>query len=92
MLPCLNGDAPTIVCNQENFLLKNNDYFVRQTLPNHHIVFKPAVKEGLEGRPMCGMFIAIPMLFEDKIDEVKVNSFRIQNIILSLPSSKFIDN
>ena len=90
MLPCLNGDAPTIVCNQENFLLKNNDYFVRQTLPNHHIVFKPAVKEGLEGRPMCGMFIAIPMLFKDKIDEVKVNSFRIQSIILSLPSSKLL--
>ena len=44
---------------QENFLLKVNGYIIKQALPDHHILFKPAEKDYLEGRPKNGMFIAI---------------------------------
>ena len=90
LLPTLTGNGPTIVCNQENFLLRNNDYLIRQTLPDHHIVFKPAVKKGLEGRPMSGLFIAVPMIFKDKIDDVSRESIRIQSLVISLESTKLL--
>ena len=50
----LSGDTLPIICNQENFLLKSNSYIINQSLPDHHIFFKHAIKVGLEGRPKCG--------------------------------------
>ena len=50
----------TIILNQENFLLKNNGYIAKKALPDHHVVFNPATKDDLEGRPKGGMFIAVP--------------------------------
>ena len=43
-----SGCNLTVLCNQENFLLKANGYIIKQALPDSHILFKPALKEGLE--------------------------------------------
>lgn len=90
LLTKLTGNVHTILCNQENFLLRNNDYLVKQTLPDHHVVFKPAVKNSLEGRPKGGLFMAVPLKYKDKVEDVSPDSFRIQCIILSLPSTKLL--
>ena len=34
-----------ILCNQENFLLKGNNYKVKQCLPDARIIFKKAEKD-----------------------------------------------
>ena len=78
----------TIICNQENFLLKNNKYMIKQILPEHHIVFKPATKDGFEGRPKNGMFIAIPIHFKDKFEDVSPKSNRHQTIVIENNSNK----
>ena len=44
-----SGSSTTILCNQENFLLKANGYIIKQALPDHHILFKPAEKIALRG-------------------------------------------
>ena len=56
----LNTEYATIICNQENFVLKGNSHKILQTLPNHHIFIKQATKENLVGRPTNGMFVAVP--------------------------------
>ena len=78
-----------ILSNQENFILKNNGYMITQTLPDHKIVFKEAIKNGLDGRPMNGMFIAIPKdIKADAIKDVSPESFRIQSVTLNLGAYK----
>ena len=64
------SSCPTIICNQENFLLKNNEYIAKQILPDHHVIVKPATKEGFDGRPKNGMFIAIPIFYKDKFNDL----------------------
>ena len=59
-LPKIAGNKFSIICNQENFLLKGNKYKIEQCLPDHQMYFKPATKVGLTGRPNNGMFVAIP--------------------------------
>ena len=49
----------TILCNQDFFLLKGNNYNVKQCLPDARIIFKKAEKDSIDGRPKNGMFIAI---------------------------------
>ena len=46
---------------QENFLLKSNGYFAKKALPEHHIIFKPATKDVMDGRRKNGLFIAVPI-------------------------------
>ena len=72
----------TIICNQENFLLKHNEYLARQILPGHHLIFKPATKDGFEGRPKNGMFTAVPKSLKEKTKEVSPNSDRIQSVVI----------
>ena len=72
----------TIICSQENFLLKNNEYIAKQLLPKYHLVFKPATKEGFGGRPKNGMFIAIPLCLKDNVEDVSPKSNRVQSIII----------
>ena len=76
--------------NQENFLLKKNGYIAEQALPEHRIIFKPAVKDSLEGRPKGGMFIAVPVCFKDCITEVTVDSNRIQCVVASVAQCKLL--
>ena len=78
----------TIICSQENFLLKNNEYVAKQVLPEHHLVFKPATKEGFDGRPKNGMFIALPQCFKNDVVDVSPKSNRVQSIIIKNGSVK----
>ena len=51
-------------------------------MPNHHLSFKPAIKEGFEGRPKNGMFTAVPLCLKDNTREVSPNSDRIQSVVV----------
>ena len=77
----ISGNSLPIICNQENFLLEANEYKIRQCLPDHHILFKPAIKEGLNGRPKNGMFIAVPSCLKEKVDDVSP-PLRIQSALI----------
>ena len=72
----------SILCNQENFVLKGNSHKIRQALPDYHIFIKPAEKSQLEGRPVNGMFIAIHKQFRTKAKEVSANNKRVQGVLL----------
>ena len=76
-------DEVKILCNQENFLLRNNKYKIKQALEGHHIVFKPAIKDSLDGRPKNGMFIAIPNKISGKIKDISPNHWRLQAILVN---------
>ena len=88
----IHGTLP-ILCNQENFLLRNNKYKIKQALPGYHIIFKPAVKDNLEGRPRNGMFIAVPDVIKDHISDVSPIHWRIQaNVLRSKEKTLLIIN
>ena len=72
----------SILCNQENFVLKGNSYIIRKSLPNHHVFIKPAKKDKLEGRPVNGMFIALPKDLKNKAKDVTPTNNRVQAIKL----------
>ena len=72
----------TILCNQENFLLKNNSYKIKQVLPNYQIIFNPAIKDKLDGRPKNGMFIAVPDIFRGNVLDVSPKNWSIQAILI----------
>ena len=80
----------TILCNQENFLLKANGYIIEQTLPGYHILFKPAKKDFLEGRPKNGMFVAIPAELKSKVKEISLMNERLQAMTLDTGNSKIL--
>ena len=88
-IPLLAG-CDAIIFNQENFLLKNNGYMARNALPQHHLIIKPAIKNGLEGRPKNGMFIAVPSILKDAAKEITVSSERLQCVIVELNSWKML--
>jgi hypothetical protein len=74
----LSGNRIPVLCNQENFLLRENNFKVRQALPNCHIVFKGARKNQLNtGRPANGMFIAIPDKFNGCVRDVSPENWRL---------------
>ena len=70
----------TILCNQENFLLKNNSYKIKQVLPNYQIIFKPATKDKLDGRPKNEMFIEVPDIIRGNVLDVSPKNWRIHKI------------
>ena len=80
----------TIILNQENFLLRNNGYLARNALPEHHLLLKPAIKDGLEGRPKSGMFIAVPLLLKESVKDVPVDSNRLQCAIVTLSGVRIL--
>ena len=75
-----SGPSTTISCNQEHFLLKANGY-IKQSLPYHHILFKPAENDYLEGRSKNGMFIAIPEIMKENLTGISLSHWRIQAAI-----------
>ena len=81
-LVLLAGAKIPIICNQENFILNSNKYKIEQCLPDYHIYFKPASKEGLTGRPKNGMFIAIPKYLKPNVTDISPASNRVQAILL----------
>jgi hypothetical protein len=84
------GNNLPILCNQENFLLKANLFKIKQCLPNSHIFFKPASKQGITGRPKNGMFIAIPKAIKNRTTDVSPASSRVQAIIIERENKKLL--
>ena len=80
-----------IVCNQENFILKGNNFKVRQCLSEAHVIFKAAVKDSLQGRPKNGMFIAIPREIKEMVLDVSPPHWRVQAVVLSTTNNKIFD-
>ena len=79
----LNGiETPSILCNQENFVLRGNAHKIRQALPGYHVFIKPAKKDKLEGRLVNGMLIVISKQLKAKSKDVSPTNDRIQGVIL----------
>ena len=77
-----------MILNQENFLLKANNFKIKQCLPDFHIIVNQAEKEGLHGRPKGGMFIAIPEKYKEEVTtDVSPGHWRLQACILKLKQS-----
>ena len=70
-----------ILCNQENFVLKGNDHLIRKALTDFHVFIKPATKDYFDGRPINGMFIAVPKDLRSRTRDVSPQSKRIQAIL-----------
>ena len=63
-------------------MLKGNTHIIRQALPDYHVFVKPAKKDKLEGRPINGMFTALPKEMRTKAKDVSPQNERIQGILL----------
>ena len=63
ILTLKNDSNLPILCNQENFLLQNNCYKVRQCFTDSQIFFKRVVMESTYGRPKNGL---LPFLKKSK--------------------------
>ena len=59
-------------------------------LPNSHIIFKSAVKEGFNGRPMNGMFIAVPNEIKENFSDVSPDHWRVQAAIMNTNEEKVL--
>ena len=91
LLVSICGNKIPVLCNQENFLLRNNCYKIRQCLPDFHVISKPALKVNLSyGRPINGMFIAIPTMFKEKIKDVSPDNHRLQAVTLTMNNQVFL--
>ena len=85
----ITGAYSTILCTQENFLLKANLYKINQAMPNYSFIFNPAVKKKLNrGRPFNGMFIGYPTAMKDSVKDVSPDHHRIQAIVIENSGSK----
>ena len=83
--PYVNGNKPTILCNQENFILKGNSYKIRKALPGYLTIVKPAVKNSHDrGRPKGGMFIAVPDNLKKYVKDVSPVFWRTQAVIINI--------
>ena len=78
----MDNNIIPILCSQENFILKGNDYISRKALPEFHVIFKPATKNG--------MFIALPVNLRNKVKVISPNSSRVQAIVLDTDSEKLM--
>ena len=86
----ISGDSLPVICNQENFLLKANGFIIEKYLPDHHIFFKPATKNDLNGRPKYGMFVAVPICLKESVQDVSPLSSRIQGIFIETQNDKIM--
>ena len=85
-----NENFVPILCNQENFLLLNNGYCVKQALHDCHIFFKKGEMDTIQERPKNGIFIAVPNKIKENIFEVSPHHWRIQAVIISASNSKVL--
>ena len=85
-----SGCKLTVLCNQENFLLKANGYIIKQALPDFHILFKPALKECIEGRPRNGMFIAMPKTITENVTDISPDHWRVQAALIQNKNSNIM--
>ena len=84
-------DKLTILCNQENFLLRSNTYRIQQTFPQHQLFIKPAVSNGHDrGRAKNGMFIAVPECLKNNIEDISPDCYRVQALKIKSKTSCFL--
>ena len=77
------GDKLPILCNQENFILRDNSYKITNVLPGYQVLINPAVKNSHDkGRPKNGMFIAIPEKIKNNVKDVSPGYWRIQAALI----------
>ena len=82
--PQVVGDKIPIICNQENFILKANIYRLKRAIPGFQFYINPAVKNVQDvGRPMNGMFICVPDIIKNSVQDVSPGHWRIQAVIIS---------
>ena len=77
------GDKLPILCNQENFILRDNSYKITNTLPGYQVLINPAVKNSHDkGRPKNGMFIAFPEEIKNNVEDVSPGNWRLQAVLV----------
>ena len=87
----ITGDKLPILCNQENFILRENSYKVIQALPNFQVIINPAIKNNLDhGRPCNSMFIAFPDTIKNQVTDVSPSFWRLQAIKIKFVSSTLL--
>ena len=85
------GSKIPILCNQENFVLRDNTYKISQALPGFQVVVNPAVKNNQDiGRPKNGMFVAFPSSLKNSIVDVSPGHWRIQAVKLKTCNSTIL--
>ena len=90
ILATKNKHIIPIICVQEHFLLRANNYKVKQCLPDFHVYFKTAVMDSEFGRPKNGMFIGIPNDIKEHVTDVSPSHWRIQAILLEVSDCKIL--
>ena len=87
----VTGNRVPILCNQENFMLRENAYKLRQALPDYQLLINPAVKKDLtSGRPSNGMFIAFPDNIKNYVTDVSHGFWRVQAVRIRFKSSSLL--
>ena len=82
------GDKLPILCNQENFILRDNSYRVTNALPGFQFIINPAVKNTHDkGRPKNGMFVAFPEHIKNMVSDVSPGFWRIQAVKFTFSNS-----
>ena len=75
----------------KKFLTPRNRYLAKKKcLPDARLFFKNAVKDNFEGGPKNGMFIAIPDVIKQQVNDVSPAHWRIQSIILSTSRNRIL--
>ena len=87
----VTGNKIPFLCNQENFLLKDNSYKIKQAIPDFQLVINPAIKKDLNhGRPSNGMFIAFPDSIKNQVTDVSPGFWRLQAVKIKFMSSNLL--
>ena len=87
----LVGARTPILCNQENFMLRENAYKLKNAFPDHQLIINPAIKKDLtHGRPSNGMFIAFPVSIRDQVTDVSPGFWRLQAVKIKSKSSTLL--
>ena len=71
-------------------MLRSNGYFAKKALPEHHVIFKPATKDGMGGRPKNWLFIAVPIFLKENVKEIPVEWKRLQGVIVTVESFRIL--
>ena len=86
----VTGDKTPILCNQENFVLRDNSYKLKNALPDFQLIINPAIKKDLsQGRPSNGMFIAFPNNIKNQVTE-SPGFWRLQAVQIKFQSSTLL--
>ena len=87
----VTGGKIPILCNQENFQLRDNSYRLNQALPGFKLIIKPAIKKDVSyGRPSNGMFIAFPDTIKNQVTDVSPDFWRVQAVKIQFDTSTLL--